>query len=94
MAPGSYLVISHVTGDDIPPDARQQARKIYENASAPGVARAHDDVARFFDGLVMLAPGLVNVQAWRSDHIARKPRETLFWAGVGRKPADTARSLP
>jgi S-adenosyl methyltransferase len=93
MAPGSYLVVSHVTGDDIPPDARQQARKIYENASAPGVARAHDDIARFLDGLVMLAPGLVNAQAWRPDHIVRKPRETLFWAGVGRKPAGTAGSL-
>jgi hypothetical protein len=94
MAPGSYLAVSHVTGDDIPPDATQQAREVYENASAPGVARTHEDIARFLDGLVMLSPGLVNVSDWRPDHIARKPRETLFYAGVGRKAASTRESLP
>jgi hypothetical protein len=87
LTPGSYLVVSHVTGDDIPPQATQQARAVYENASAPGVARARDDIARFFDGLVMLAPGLVNVTAWRPDRIVRQPHETLFYAGIGRKPA-------
>jgi hypothetical protein len=94
MAPGSYLVVSHVTGDDLPPDARQHAREVYENASAPGVTRAYDDIARFFDGLVMLAPGLVNVPAWRPDRITRTPHETLFFAGIGRKPDSTAESRP
>jgi S-adenosyl methyltransferase len=94
MAPGSYLAVSHVTGDDIPPDALQQAHAVYEKASAPGVARERDDIDRFFDGLVMLAPGLVNVPDWRPDHIVRKPRETFFYAGIGRKPAGTAESLP
>ena len=94
MAPGSYLVVSHVTGDDLPPDARQQAREVYENASAPGVTRAYDDIARFFDGLVMLAPGLVNVPTWRPDRITRTPHETLFYAGVGRKPDSTAECQP
>ena len=54
----------------------------------------HEDIDRFFDGLVMLAPGLVNVSAWRPDHITRAPRETLFYAGVGRKPASAEGSLP
>jgi len=94
MAPGSYLVMSHVTGDDIPPEARQQAREVYQNASAPGVTRVRDDIARFFDGLVMLSPGLVNVPAWRPGRIAGTPRETLFYAGIGRKPASTAGSRP
>jgi hypothetical protein len=94
LAPGSYLVVSHVTGDDIPPDARQHAREVYDTASAPGVARSRDDIARFFDGLVMLAPGLVSVPAWRPDHIVRTPRETLFYAGIGRKPASTTESQP
>jgi len=92
IAPGSYLVLSHVTGDDIPPDARRQAREVYENASAPGVARERDGIARFFDGLVMLSPGLVTVPAWRPDHIITKPHETLFYGGVGRKPDSPERS--
>jgi hypothetical protein len=43
---------------------------------------------------VTLAPGLVNVPTWRPDHIIRKPRETLFYAGVGRKPADNREDMP
>jgi len=39
MAPGSYLVISHVTADHIPAAAAQQAREAYQDASAPGVTR-------------------------------------------------------
>jgi hypothetical protein len=94
LAPGSYLAVSHVTGDDLAPEARQQAQAVYENASAPGVARARDDIARFFDGLVMLAPGLVNVRDWRPDRLARSPGETLFYAGIGRKPASPRESMP
>ena len=81
------------TGDDIPPDAQQQAREVYQKASAPGVTQARDDIARFFDGLVMLSPGLVNVAAWRPSQIIRPPGETLFYAGIGRKPASTAENL-
>ena len=39
MAPGSYLVLSHVTSDDTPADVIRQAAEVYENASAPGMAR-------------------------------------------------------
>jgi hypothetical protein len=87
MAPGSYLVLSHVTGDHIPDDARRRAGEIYENASAPGVARSHAQVARFFNGLTMLAPGLVSVNDWRPALERRKRQPALFYAGVGRKPA-------
>ena len=85
LAPGSFVVISHVTGDEIPTGATRQAAAIYEGASAPGVARAKPDIARFFDGLDMLDPGLTDVCAWRSD-LDRTPRPALFYGGVGCKP--------
>ncbi|MGI8448565.1 MAG: SAM-dependent methyltransferase, partial [Streptosporangiaceae bacterium] len=50
MAPGSYLVLSHVTGDDTPADVIRQAAEVYQNASAPGMARTRAQIARFFDG--------------------------------------------
>jgi len=87
IAPGSYLVLSHVTGDEIPDDARRRAGEIYENASAPGVPRSHAQVARFFDGLTMLDPGLVSVNDWRPALERGKRQPALFYAGVGRKPA-------
>ena len=61
LAPGSFVVISHVTADEIPADAARQAADVYKNASAPGVARTKQDIARFFDGLDMVEPGLADV---------------------------------
>jgi S-adenosyl methyltransferase len=85
MAPGSYLVISHVTADYLPADAARRARAVYEGASAPGVARNCEQVARFFGGLDMLEPGLVEVSGWRPDVIGAPPGPTLFYAGIGCK---------
>jgi S-adenosyl methyltransferase len=90
MPPGSYLVISHVTGDNLARDAIDQASDIYKQASAPGVARALGDIERFFSGLEMVAPGLVNVTAWRPQFPDRKHRPALFYAGIGRKPGEPA----
>jgi hypothetical protein len=85
MAPGSYLVISHVTADHIPPQAAQQARDAYADASAPGVPRTRAQIARFFGGLDMVAPGLVNLSGWRPADSGPAPGPALFYAGVGRK---------
>lgn len=87
MAPGSYLVISHVTGDGTPAEAIRQATQIYQHASAPGIARTRTQIARFFHGLDMIPPGLADPRHWRCDLPARKPHPVLFYAGVGHKPA-------
>ncbi len=81
MAPGSYLVLSHVTGDDTPGDMVRQAAEVYEHASAPGLARSHAQIARFFDGLDMVAPGLVNPTQWRGIGPYRRPSPRCFTRG-------------
>jgi hypothetical protein len=85
MAPGSYLVISHVTADHLSADAARKAHAAYEGASAPGVARSHEQIARFFGGLDVLPPGLVEVSRWRPEVIGATPGPALCYAGVGRK---------
>jgi trans-aconitate methyltransferase len=91
---GSYLVISHGVTDDLKPEATEQVNAIYGNASAPAIARDSKDVAQFFDGLQLIDPGLVPVQAWRN--LARnmwqantdkpeKRKPTVAVGGVGRK---------
>jgi len=94
LAPGSYIVISHVTGDGIPAEAAHAAAEVYQGASAPGVARSHEEIARFFTGLEMAEPGLVEVSAWRAPLPARWPRPVLFFAGIGRKPLPEPRAVP
>jgi S-adenosyl methyltransferase len=85
VAPGSYLVISHVSADHISAAAAEQAQAAYVGASAPGVARTREQIARFFAGLDMVRPGLVNVCEWRPDLIGSLPGPTVFYAGIGRK---------
>jgi len=84
MAPGSYLVISHITADGIPDEEAKEAAGIYEYASAPAVPRTERDITRFFGGLDMVAPGLVEVSAWRG--LGRRIRPVLMYGGIGRKP--------
>ena len=90
MAPGSYLVISHVTGDGSPADAIKEAAEVYEHASANGPARTRAQVARFFHGFDMVAPGLTDAKHWRNPLPRPNPGPLLFYGGIGRKPAKEA----
>lgn len=85
MAPGSCLILSHVTGDGVPPGVTRRVRDLYQNATAPVAPRTHAEITRFLDGLEILPPGLVNGSAWRTGYMATDPRRTIFYAGVARK---------
>jgi hypothetical protein len=87
MAPGSYLVLSHITSDGTPAEVVRQAAEIYQHASAPGLARSHAQITRFFGGLDMVPPGLVDPVHWKRPLTGEEPAPVLFYAGVGRKPA-------
>ena len=45
VAPGSYLVISHATSEDLSADATGQVRDLYAQASVPAVSRSPAEVA-------------------------------------------------
>lgn len=85
MAPGSYLVLSHVTADEIPAVTSQRVQRLYDRTTAPGVARSRAAIEHFFDGLEMIEPGLVDVCGWRTEWIPPERARTIFYAGVGRK---------
>ncbi len=93
MAPGSYLVLSHVTGDDTPADMARQAAEVYQHASAPGMARTREQITRFFDGLDMIAPGLVDPAAWRRPRLEGTSRPVLLYAVAGRKPGGAGKAV-
>jgi S-adenosyl methyltransferase len=86
VAPGSYLVISHATGEDIGPEAAGQVQELYARASAPAVLRSRVEIARFFEGLDLVPPGLGDVAAWRVGARPAGPGRTVVLGGVGRKP--------
>jgi S-adenosyl methyltransferase len=70
LAPGSYLALSHVTADGIPPEAVRTGTDVYEHATARVYPRTRAEVERFFDGMDLLAPhphsdpGLCHVGEW------------------------------
>jgi hypothetical protein len=87
LAPGSYLAISH-PASDINAAAQAEAQKRYnERVSTPQTLRNHAEVARFFDELDLVPPGVVYVHAWRPDPGDVTPAGGVSaHGGVARKP--------
>ena len=66
MPAGSYLTISHPAIDIHP--AQSNVQRIYnENVPTQQTLRTREQVARFFAGLELVEPGLVQVHQWRPD---------------------------
>jgi len=83
MAPGSFLVISHITSDGTAPPVMAAIRDAYRTASAPAVFRDRAEIEGFFAGLEVVHPGIVEVAAWRTD--TARPSALRVLGGVGRK---------
>lgn len=68
LAPGSYLVVSHATGEALPAAAQQAAERVRadyeEQATNPGVFRSRAEVAAFFGEWPLVDPGLVWTPQW------------------------------
>lgn len=81
LAPGSAVAISHLTPDGTTPTADRAARQAYQGASAPAVPRTLEEVTRFFDGLTLASPGVVDINLWPEATPDRKAPLT-FYGGV------------
>lgn len=86
VPPGSYLALSHVASDVDTDQATQARDRLNERAFQQTTMRSRGQVARFFDGLDLVEPGLVQVQDWRPGTGVRAGRRAAMWGGVGRKP--------
>ena len=84
-APGSFLAITH-PASDITPDASARASRAYnDNVATPQTRRSRDEVARFFSGLELVEPGLVQLPDWRPAP-GDLPAPTSGYGAVARKP--------
>ncbi|MFF7645699.1 SAM-dependent methyltransferase [Streptomyces canus] len=83
---GSALALSHCT-PDFDPDTWQKVTDIYTNAGTPVQFRSRSDVARFFEGLELLDPGVSVGHRWRPDkEPTASDAEVSLWTAVGIKP--------
>lgn len=66
LAPGSYLVINHLTADHSPSRAAQMATE-YAQTVTPVRPRTQAEVAALLEGLDILPPGITASGDWRPD---------------------------
>jgi hypothetical protein len=84
---GSYLVMSHVTGDKMAPDQADRFQQAGADAGLWFQPRTYQEFARFFTGLDLVDPGIVLTSEWRPDggmgeQVA--PEDAGAYAAVGR----------
>ncbi|MGW8379085.1 SAM-dependent methyltransferase [Streptomyces sp. ODS28] len=89
LAPGSALALSHCT-PDFDKETWQGVTDIYNTSGTPVQFRTRAEVTRFFDGLELLAPGVVVGHRWRPDGTEPEAEELSdaqisLWAGIGLK---------
>jgi len=92
LCPGSYLALSHITGDKLPPRSVSTGVEVYQRATARAYPRPKAEIERFFTGLELVPPyrgaqpGLTNVGLWGSEDptMADTDGSRAFYCGVAR----------
>ena len=90
LAPGSYVVLSHATFDPLDEDTVGRLNAVNAGSVPPFCPRSKEQVARFFDRLQLVAPGIVSVAEWRAQDEPPPrpaPAEVAWYGAVARKPA-------
>ncbi|MFH7340252.1 SAM-dependent methyltransferase [Streptomyces sp. KHY 26] len=83
---GSHLVLSHTVTHPAMPDVDEAVKFWNEHGTPKLTQRTPADVARFFDGLELLEPGVVSCSRWRPEHDnGAAPEEVAMFGGVARK---------
>lgn len=87
VPPGSFLVLSHVASDIFPEELAAFARAYNERSSDKVFLRNREEVARYFTGLDLVEPGVVQVSKWRPRSELEASATDTMWCGVARKNA-------
>jgi len=83
---GSWLALSHPARDVHTQQVTEAASRFNQLARAKATLRTRAEILRFFDGLELLEPGLVQVHQWRPGLAAPGHRqEAAGYCGLARK---------
>jgi S-adenosyl methyltransferase len=82
---GSHVALSHLGTEFVPPETRRELDGMSSMVQQQFTYRSRDQVARFFDGTDLAAPGLVRVEEWRPDPATADTGESPVWCAVGRR---------
>ncbi len=93
LCPGSYLALSHITRDKLPPRLVETGVQVYQRASESAFPRTLPEIERFFAGLEVVPPYegagsvITNVGLWGSEDPASADTDgsRAFYCGVARR---------
>jgi hypothetical protein len=86
MPSGSYLLLTHFSNSS--PEARGLEQVLLRTLGR-GQLRSREEIARFFDGLELVEPGLVHLPDWHPDEPVSRPLDIsglLYLGALARKP--------
>ncbi|ROO86954.1 S-adenosyl methyltransferase [Actinocorallia herbida] len=91
LAPGGHLVIAHVVRDPCEATTSDMIELFNRDGLLDGrrnQVRSGTEVARYFDGLDLIDPGVVPLSQWRPHLAGSTPHPDASWSvgGVARKP--------
>ncbi|HTS98313.1 MAG TPA: SAM-dependent methyltransferase [Streptosporangiaceae bacterium] len=87
---GSYLALSHLTGD-FDPAAWEGVAAVFRRSGVTMQVRSLPDIQRFFAGLDLVEPGVVSLPRWHPEPVEvgqAQPSDAAVsvYGGVARKP--------
>jgi hypothetical protein len=85
LPPGSYLALSHPAKDIDAASMAKMADSLNQMMAEKVTFRDRPAVARFFDGLDLVEPGMVQASRWRPASELEAASPAALWAGVARK---------
>jgi hypothetical protein len=84
---GSWLAVYHPASDIDQDRVGEAVRRVNERSAGTTTLRGHAEVARFFDGLQLIEPGLVQVHRWQPGSAGPGDGGPIAaYAGAARKP--------
>jgi S-adenosyl methyltransferase len=83
---GSHLALSLLGREFLAPEKLREVQDTSSRMIQGQFAwRSRDQVERFFEGMDLVAPGLVRVEGWRTEPGKGETGESPLWCAVGRK---------
>ncbi|ANP51446.1 hypothetical protein J2Z21_002735 [Streptomyces griseochromogenes] len=82
---GSYLALSHFAKDDEDTAMNAMLTEMDKQTGESVVRRTRSEVARFFEGMDVVPPGVVETELWRPPEGASGPKPLPMWCGLARK---------
>jgi hypothetical protein len=83
---GSYLALTHPASDLLGQERQDSIEEVKAQVLPQQFAvRSREQVARFFEGMDLVEPGLVRVEEWRPGSEVSNRDKSSLWCAVGQK---------